>query len=118
MATRKDLDIWVGNDQALSFKFWADADKTVDFDLTGSEIVFRATWETDGEFRKTSADGGIVIGDATTGEFSIPISHAESRQFPDGKKARYEIERRISGDERTMLYGYLIVTNWGGNDDE
>lgn len=113
---QKDMDLWKGSDATWTIRLWADAGKTTRFDLTGSEIVFRATWG-GGSLRRTSADGGIDLGDPTDGEITITIPAAAGRALPAGRVVRYEIERRIAGTETTLIYGNVVVSDWGANDD-
>ena len=51
------------------------------------------------------------------GEVTLKLTPEETRLFAVGKlRSRYEIERRIGGDEFTILSGCLIVVQ-GVNDD-
>ena len=115
MPVQKDMAVWVGNDKTFEFVLWADSERTTPFDLTGSEMVFLATWP-GGSLRKSSSTGDVVL-DFVTGRVSIPITPAESRAMPPGSRTRYEIERRIDGTETTLIYGTVVVSDWGGNDD-
>jgi hypothetical protein len=85
-------------------------------DLTGSEIVFIAETVTS-TIRKSTADGALQMPMPTMGEVTLKLTPEETRLFAVGKlRSRYEIERRIGGDEFTILSGCLIVVQ-GVNDD-
>jgi hypothetical protein len=85
-------------------------------DLTGSEIIFIAETEVS-LIRKTTADGSLQMPTPTMGEVTLKLTPEETRRFVVGKlRSRYEIERRIGGDEFTILSGCLIVVQ-GVNDD-
>ena len=86
-------------------------------DLTGSEIVFISETVTS-TIRKTTADGTLQMPSPATGEVKLKLTPEETRLFAVGKlRSRYEIERRIGGDEFTILSGCLIVVQ-GVNDDD
>ncbi|WP_424363609.1 hypothetical protein [Methylocystis parvus] len=113
---RYDIEIVAGNSKTIPITFYEDAAKVNPLDLTGSTIIFRAVWD-GGSLSKSSPSSGITISDPTTGAISIALTVANSRALPEGKVAKYEIERRIGGAETTLLLGYLNVVNWGANDD-
>jgi hypothetical protein len=103
-----------GNTYERLFLFKDGAGNPVD--LTGSEIVFIS--ETGAStIRKTTADGSLQMPSPATGEVTLKLTPEETRLFAVGKlRSRYEIERRIGGDEFTILSGCLIVIQ-GVNDD-
>ena len=85
-------------------------------DLNGSVLVFVAEA---GLVRlvKSTADGSLAMPDPAAGEITLNLTPAETRQFPAGRlRARYEIERRIEGEETTLVSGYIAVMD-GINDD-
>ena len=52
------------------------------------------------------------------GEVTLKLTPEETRLFAVGElRSRYEIERRIGGDEFTIVSGCLIVVQ-GVNDDD
>ena len=86
-------------------------------DLTGSEIVFVAETTTS-TIRKTTADSTLQMPMPATGEVTLKLTPEETRLFAVGRlRSRYEIERRIGGDEFTIVSGCLIVVQ-GVNDDD
>lgn len=108
MPANYDLSIWKGNDFNVDFTFKNDASG---FDLTGSELIFRATWKGNGELRQE-----LDITDAEAGEASLTLTYSQTRTLPSNKAVSYEIERRIGGLETTVLYGAVTVEG-GVNDD-
>ena len=103
-----------GNTYERLFRFKDGAGDPVD--LTGSEIIFIAE-ATISTIRKTTADGSLQMPTPSTGEVTLKLTPEETRLFAVGKlRSRYEIERRIGGDEFTILSGCLIVVQ-GVNDD-
>ena len=115
MAANHDLTgLRRGNTYERQFLFKDGAGNPVD--LTGSEIVFIA--ETIAStIRKTTADGTLEMPTPVMGEVKLKLMPEETRLFAVGKlRSRYEIERRIDGDEFTILSGCLIVVQ-GVNDD-
>ncbi len=115
MAANHDLTgLRRGNTYERLFLFKDGAGNPVD--LTGSEIVFIAETATS-TVRKTTADGTLQMPTPATGEVTLKLMPEETRLFAVGKlRSRYEIERRIGGDEFTILSGCLIVVQ-GVNDD-
>lgn len=114
-----NIDIFVGNSgvaenpDGIVFD-WLD-NNGIALDLTGYEFIFRVisgSADTSTELiRKTSSNNEInVVGSRIT----IPITIAETRLINSAK--RYEIESRIDGSERTILYGVLNPIG-GANDD-
>jgi len=86
-------------------------------DLTGSEIIFIAETTTS-SLRKTTADNSLQMPTPTTGEVTLKLTPAETRLLAVGRlRSRYEIERRVGGDEFTIMSGCLIVVQ-GVNDDD
>lgn len=104
-----DMTIWKGNDVEFQFHFM---DGTANFDLTGSTLIFRATWAGTGELRQELD----LDADPTTGLATLSLSHTQTRTLSSTKTVSYEIERRIGGAETTLLYGGLTVSG-GVNDD-
>jgi len=103
-----------GNSYRRAFRFKDAAGDLVD--LTGSVLVFVAEA---GAVRltKSTADGSLAMLDPTTGEITLSLTPAETRQLPVGRlRVRYEIERRIDGEETTLVSGCITVMD-GINDD-
>lgn len=85
-------------------------------DLTGSVVVFVADAGTT-RFRKSTEDGSLSMPAPTSGEITLHLTPAETRLLPVGRlKVRYEIERRIGGEETTLVSGCIAVMD-GINDD-
>jgi hypothetical protein len=109
-----DIDVYIGEDLTLDLEIQND-DLTV-FDLTGSELVWRI-FDTAELVRATSTDAvEVIISDAHLGIVSLALSSTQTRTIPLGRKARYEIERRIDGVQSVILCGYL--TGAGGVNDD
>jgi hypothetical protein len=109
-----DFMIWRGNSYAMArWQFLQDAETPLD--LTGSEMVMRATWS-GGSVRLTTASAANLVMDAEEGTLTWTPSITESRSIPEGRVAKYEIERRIGGEQRTLVQGYFVGVG-GVNDD-
>jgi len=103
-----------GNSFRRTFRFRDAAGDLVD--LTGSVLVFMAEAGT-ARIRKSTEDGSLAMPDPAVGEVMLNLTPAETRLFPVGRlKARYEIERRIDGEETTLVSGCITVMD-GINDD-
>ena len=103
-----------GNSFRRTFRF-KDGDGTP-VDLTGSVIVFVAEAGTV-RLVKSTADGSLAMPDPLSGEITLHLSPVETRLLPVGRlRTRYEIERRIAGEETTLVYGFIAVMD-GINDD-
>jgi hypothetical protein len=115
MSAHYDLrDVRRGNTYERRFKFKDGVGNPVD--LTGSDIVFVAE-AVNSTIRKTTADNSLQMPTPASGEVTLKLTPEETRLFAVGKlRSRYEIERRIGGDEFTILSGCLIVVQ-GVNDD-
>jgi hypothetical protein len=115
MSTRFDLTgLRRGNTYERLFRFKDGAGSPVD--LTGSEIIFIAETTTS-ILRKTTTDNSLKMPLPAMGEVTLRLSPAETRLLAVGRlRNRYEIERRIGGDEFTLLSGSLLVVQ-GMNDD-
>ena len=103
-----------GNSFRRIFRFKDGAGDPVD--LTGSVLVFVAEA---GAIRliKSTVDGSLGMPDPSIGEITLSLTPAETRQLPVGRlRARYEIERRIEGEETTLVSGCITVMD-GINDD-
>ena len=103
-----DMTIWKGNDVEFQFHFM---DGSANFDLTGSTLIWRATWAGSGELRQE-----LDIDSATGGTATLSLTHTQTRTLSSSKVVSYEIERRIGGAETTLLYGTVTVSG-GVNDD-
>ena len=103
-----------GNSFRRTFRFKDGVGVPVD--LTGSVLVFAAEA---GAVRisKSTADGSLAMPAPTAGEITLYLKPAETRLLPVGRlKVRYEIERRIDGEETTLVSGCITVMD-GINDD-
>lgn len=107
MPANYDLTIWRGNDFSRTFRF---KDGASAFNLTGSTLIWRAAWS-DGEFEQT-----LAVATPSNGEAVLSLTPAQTRALPEGRSSSYEIERRIGGQETTLIYGAITVTG-GVNDD-
>ena len=103
-----------GNNFRRTFRFKDAAGGPVD--LTGSVLVFVAEAGTV-RVMKSTEDGSLAMPNPAAGEIALNLAPAETRQFPVGRlRARYEIERRIEGEETTLVSGCITVMD-GINDD-
>lgn len=114
MPTKYDIDVWRGNTLSRTFRL-KNADGSL-LDLTGSEFVFRAISGTAELIRKETPSAEISVPTPENGEVLLALAPADTRLLPDGKTARYELERRISATQTTILYGYLNVASWANDD--
>lgn len=115
MPVRFDPQVWKGNTFRLPIGIsTVTAGVKSPVNLTGSSLVFLATWS-GGSLRHETGDGSLTITDAVSGEAALTLSVAETRALPIGR-IKYEIERRLSGDQTTILYGELVVTGWSNDD--
>ncbi len=103
-----------GNSFRRTFRFKDGDGHPVD--LTGSVLVFVA--EAGGvRLCKSTADGSLTMPAPASGEIALHLTPAETRLLPVGRlKVRYEIERRIDGEETTLVSGCITVMD-GINDD-
>lgn len=103
-----------GNSFRRTFRFKdGDGDPV---DLNGSVLVF-VTEAGAVRIVKSTADGSLEMPDPSTGEITLHLSPAETRLLPVGRlRTRYEIERRIDGEETTLVSGCVTVMD-GINDD-
>lgn len=116
MAAKYDLKgIRRGNSYIRTFRFKDASNAPVD--LTGSTIIFIATTSGGLPLRKTTADNSLAMPDPTSGEVTLSLTPAETRQLYVGSvKNKYEIERHINDEEDTILSG-LVYVEQGVNDD-
>jgi hypothetical protein len=71
-----------------------------------------------GELNKSSLDGDILV-NPQTGDITVPISVAESRQFQMGRVATYEIKMHgAQGGSLTILYGNLTPAGVADNESD
>lgn len=112
MAGQYDIEGRRGNTLRLTFRFKTDADTVLD--LSGSEIIFRAIYF-GGVIRKSSASAQLTLNEAE-GEVLLVLTAAETRALPAGSLTSYEIERRVTGDETTLVSGQINLSE-GVNDD-
>jgi len=103
-----------GNSFRRTFRFKDTGGDPID--LSGSALIFVAEAGSV-RVRKSTEDGSLAMPDPAAGEITLNLAPAETRQFPVGRlRARYEIERRIEGEETTLVYGCITVMD-GINDD-
>ena len=103
-----------GNSFRRTFRFKDSNGAPVD--LTGSVLTFVAAGD-GATIRKSTGDGSLLMPDPASGEITLQLTPAETRQLPVGRlKTRYEIERRIGTEETTLVSGCISVMD-GINDD-
>jgi hypothetical protein len=118
MPARKDLTLWKGNTFLLPLVFKQKDSMGVlqPIDLTGSVLVFRATWD-GGAFRADSTGDGFTITDAAAGEAQLLLSVEQGRRFPPADTyVRYEVERQDGAEQNSWLYGELKIWEWANDD--
>jgi hypothetical protein len=118
MPARKDLTLWKGNTFLLPivFKQKDSAGNLLPIDLTGSVLVFRATWD-GGAFRADSTGDSFTITDAAAGAAQLLLSVEQSRLFPAADTyVRYEIERHSGLEQKSWLYGEIKIWDWANDD--
>lgn len=103
-----------GNSYERLFRFKDGGGQVVD--LTGSVLVFTAETAAS-TIRKSTADATLMMPVPASGEVTLKLTPEETRLFAVGRlRSRYEIERRLGGNEETLVSGCLIVEE-GLNDD-
>lgn len=95
--------IWRGNTRTITFRF-KNADGSA-LDLSGSTLEFRAVNASDVEIVKRN----MTIAAPASGEASIALTASETTAFTSGARNRYEVERRISSSEETLIYGNITA---------
>lgn len=109
---RQVLDIWKGNTFRQEFVLKSkQGDVSTPIDLTGSTIILTVTGGLD-SFIKVFND----LPDAANGKFEIYLTVEETRLLPIGQVAKYEIERQIGLEQKTLLCGSLNVGGWNNVD--
>lgn len=100
-----DLCVKQGNNFSWEFrlKSYDENGNLVPFSLTGSTLNFVAEKADGTKLTKT-----LTPTDAANGIVPLSITVSESRMFAIGRENRWEMERRISGTETTLLQGYII----------
>lgn len=112
---RYDWKIWRGNSEEVTFKFWQDRAKTTPLDLTGSELHFKLT-HGGGEIVKSSVAASLVV-NALAGEVAVELTPAETRAITTTTFVPvYELERRIGGKQKTLIWGEVKSTGGRNND--
>lgn len=114
MPAKKTIPVWKGNTLTLPLRFRTSA--TTFLDLTGSELVFRASWPGGTPIRYATPSAAFTINDAVGGRATLTLSVADTRSIPQGDVARYEIERRIDGRQETLMFGTLNASEWVNDD--
>jgi hypothetical protein len=103
-----DFEIRRGNNTPVTWEF-VDAQGAAQ-DLAGATFVLTVAWR-GALIVKDSSDPGLEVR-AETGEVVWTPSLSESRMIPVGRVARYELEWRSGGKQRTWASG--TVTGVGG----
>ena len=105
----RNFNIWRGNSETLKFRLLASAG--VPLDLTGSEVTMYI--DSAGELTTHTA----TVVDPVTGEFSIFLSAAVTRALSTSAYVpKYEIERKIGQEQKTILHGNLLIGGGLSND--
>ena len=105
----EDFEVVRGNNPTIQITFMDGASP---FDLTGSSLVLRVVNGTSEKIRRAMT----LAGDPTTGVATIVLTSAETRSLPKDVACDYEVERRIGGDEETILVGSMTGV-YGANDE-
>lgn len=79
------------------------------FDLTGS-VVWLTVFLADEQLIALNTDDDATLTfDITTGRVSWSPTLDESRLVPRGRKADYELERRMAGAQEPLAAGFVIA---------
>lgn len=106
-AASYDINVRQGNSLTISFRFKDESGDPVD--LTGSAIRFRVELGSrTGEFIGKSTPVQLAMPSPVTGEITLSLSPDETKRLTPGRTNRYEIERRIGGNETTLIAGYIV----------
>jgi hypothetical protein len=107
IAAKYDIHVRQGNTLQRTFIFQAEDGSPID--LSGSVIAFRAETGDGPVIDKTTNTAGFAMPDPVTGAVTLTLSPNETAQFRTGRFNRYEIERRIAGNETTLLTGFITA---------
>lgn len=106
-----NFEVWRGNHWIPELRWKAPtspSDSTlIPVNLTGRTIKISIF------YGETTITKDATITDAVAGEFKFTFTPAETRSFPLGGVAIYEIEVTTNGIQRTLQSGKIIVK--GGN---
>lgn len=117
---RHDFSVWRGasgidgNSNGLVF-YWLQSDETP-VNLSGYEFILTVnagTTASSSQLIKKQTPGDISV-DIDTAKVTCPLSVADTRLMTSIH--HYELESRIGGVERVLLYGY-ITAKGGANED-
>lgn len=105
-----DITVWRGATFEQSYEL-LDEDGAA-FDLTGSDLRWRATNVDEHECEVFSyvggADAQVLIDDEGAGIITLSLPVSMTREIPTGRLTKYELERRIDDAEEILLAGFII----------
>jgi hypothetical protein len=109
MAATYDHELRRDENTPLGWQF-CNGDESL-FDLTGSTMILRFRARGLNLTKSTATDDDFVLDLAeSTAVWTPPLD--EAAQFPVGKVAKYELERRIGTFRRVLVQGYVDVKDW------
>lgn len=115
---RADMMVWVGNNYPPTIIEFLGVDIPDDqesapgdyIDLTGSDLYLTIGRGTPYLIEKnTLADADVLVVDESVAQLQWTPTIAETRTLPLGRLAKYEVERRIDGNQQTIAAGFVIV---------
>lgn len=111
-----DIPVVRGNSHPpMQWQFLVSENPDVLFDLTGSVFKFTLNWRGGSVERSSDVDADLTV-DYDNSILVWSYTTAQSRELPLGRLSRYEVERWIGGTQRTLVCGYVIVSE-GSNPD-
>ena len=120
MPAKKDINVVKGDTLVvpLTFSTLVNATTKAPIDLTGSILVFEATFA-ENTITLVSNDpepeenptGTFQILDAVAGKAELVVRHNETETWPSGGVV-YRISRFIDGRKRTFMRGTLKIDGW------
>lgn len=121
------LDVWKGN--TFRRRFASKQKNTTTgalspVDLRGSTMVLTVAWAAGTQNGVTWLAGtlrkefplALDSPSAELGEYEITLTVEETRRLPIGQIAKYEIERWMGDEQKTVLYGTFRVGGWVNDD--
>jgi hypothetical protein len=111
-----DMAIIQGNNYPpIIWQFLVSENPDVLFDLTGSTFKLRVIWPGGTLDKATGTDPELTI-DFTNSKLTWNYTTTESRLFPLGRIAQYELERWITGSQQSLIRAGVAVLP-GSNPD-
>ncbi len=109
-----DFEVWRGNSFARLLVM-KDGNGSV-VDLTGSNIIIRIPNMSNGILVLKTSDASLGMPNPSAGEVEFKLTPSQTGKVIPGKVTRYECERWIADEEKTIFYGFLEGLGGDNND--